>query len=118
LGFRFWRLEFQTVQDDLKKALDEQHRLPMQPLVLAVRVVRGLNPSRATRSGWRRVPKLPKRWKLPEWSYAAEERARHRTTTIGLLSIIGFLVIARIALWASRTYFTGSFAHAIEFLSQ
>jgi hypothetical protein len=63
------------------------------------------------------VPKLPKRWKLPERSYTAEERARHRTTTITLSSIIGFLVIAMIALWASRTYFPRSFAHAIEFLS-
>jgi hypothetical protein len=93
-------------------------RAALQPLVLAVRVVRGLSPSRAARSGGRRVPRLPKRWKLLEWSYTAEERARHRTTTIALSSIISFLVIAMIVLWASRTYFPRSFAHAIEFLSQ
>jgi hypothetical protein len=64
------------------------------------------------------MPRLPKRWKRPEWRYSDDERARQHAITIGLTSAIVGLVIATIALWTTREFYPASFASAMNFLAR
>jgi hypothetical protein len=64
------------------------------------------------------MPLQPKRWKRRERYYSEQQQAQQRTITLGLSGIIVGLVIALIALWATRELYPDAFARMMHLMTR